>query len=378
MTESQLHPTTKPQLKDQQIGLWTTVFSDNNGQSLVTSRVAQHILPSMGIVHEYIFYPSGRPTALWSWLVCLGRLSRDAATRKLDTLYLVCSRSTFGFLRDLPALLMSRFGVRVVVHAHGSDIASLLQEERLSPLARWAYRRCALVVPSAHLLPALSATKLEECHVCENFYQGAQPKMTQANKGSRLSVLWNSNVMGSKGIFDLFEAVRRLEDRGLSVDLKAIGRVIGDDEFTQSKAQSHLSEAISDGTVDFLGALSAQEANALLSEADVVALPSRYRSELQPLALIEAMCAGRAIVASDTPALRATLESYPAEFVLERSIDDIVNALERLGQEWCAEPEMFIARRSAPAKQARERFSTARFDETLAAILKADRDRSTR
>jgi glycosyltransferase involved in cell wall biosynthesis len=338
--------------------------------------VASQILPRLGEVQEYIYSPSGRISALWSWLTASGRLWRDATSQKLDTLYLVCSRSTLGFLRDLPALLLSRLGLKVIVHAHGSDIVSLLHERRISPFVRWTYYRCALVVPSAHLLPDLGKSQFTACHICENFYQGEHPGAVNLNKSSKLSVLWNSNIMGSKGAFDLFEAARRLEDRGVPVDLKVIGRVLGDDEYTQSSAQSQLSIAIADGTVNFLGALSAKEANSLVTKVDVVALPSRYRSELQPLALIEAMCAGRAIVAGNTPALRATLDNYPAEFVPVHSVDDIADALERLDNERRSGPEAFVAKRSAPAAIARERFSSARFDQTLVAILNSAHNRS--
>ena len=58
---------------------------------------------------------------------------------KTETIYLVCSRSEGGFLRDVPALLPAVFGTRVIVHAHGSDIVDLLRRGRLSALARWLY-----------------------------------------------------------------------------------------------------------------------------------------------------------------------------------------------------------------------------------------------
>jgi glycosyltransferase involved in cell wall biosynthesis len=230
-------------------------------------------------------------------------------------------------------------------------------------------------VPSAHLIPALSGTRLAALHVCENFSRVASGKTAHLAHKQGLLILWNSNVMASKGVFDLFEAVRSLKRRGVTINLKVIGRVLADEELTKPKAEAFLAEAIADGTIDFLGAVSSEEATSLLSASDVVALPSRYTSELQPLALIEAMCAGCAIVAADTQALRATLGGYPAEIVAVRSIEDIVNSLDRLVANKAFDPKAFASNLSHSAVKAQKRFSVRRFDQTLANILEDTSDR---
>ncbi len=94
-----------------------------------------------------------------------------------------------------------------------------------------------------------------------------------------------------------------------------------------------------------------------VSASDVVALPSEYSSECQPLAVIQGMLAGRTVLVSDTAALRATVGDYPAIFV-RRNPCEICEALRPL----------VISRirpSSDAAALARDRFSPERFDHCM-------------
>ena len=351
------------------LGVWTADDPRTTGQALVTRRVMERVLPAFGQYHEYVYRRAGSPKAIASWFSAWSRLWRDVATRRIDTLYLVCSRSNVGFVRDIPALLAALAGVRIVVHVHGSDIVDLLFERTLSPLVRVLYGRCELVLPSAHLVNPLNDATLRDLHVCENFATSAGAGAAQLSNLGRTSlvVLANSNVMATKGAFDLMEAVGKLNSDGLAIELHMIGSVIGDEELPQTAAENRFAALHRPNCMTYHGRVTAAHSVEMVQEADVIALPSR--GECQPLAVIEAMCAGKAIIVSDIPALRATLGDYPAEFVPLRSVEDIADALLRLYEEKRADAAGFLARRAGPAARARERFSSARFDTEMLKIL---------
>lgn len=322
---------------------------------------------------EYIYQSAFSPAAIASWFRATFRLWRDIAFRRTSTLYLVCSRSNFGFVRDIPALLAACAGTRVVVHAHGSDIAELLLSRPVSWLAKKLYARCELIVPSSHLMGLLECVPLAAVIVCENF-AGTQSnrqtaRMTESALTARLKVLWNSNIMASKGVFDLLEAVQILCADGTPIELRVIGSAISDEEMNAQEAEAALAcFAESDG-FSYLGRVPPNRAEEMVFETDVIALPSRYSSECQPLAVIDAMCAGRAVIVADTPALRATVGDYPVEFVPMHSIDAIVGALRKLSEEKMAHPDAFFAKHANPAAMARKRFSSERFDRQMFEFL---------
>jgi glycosyltransferase involved in cell wall biosynthesis len=356
-----------PMGHEKSVALWSADYTQTTGQSLVTMRVVRG--QSQIQWREYVYCGPGWRSGA-SWVAVTFRLWRDMAFGRVKTLYLVCSRSNGGFLRDVPALLSAYLGVRVVVHAHGSDIVDLLANRKLSLLARALYARCEIIVPSTHLLRPLRAVTAAPIHLCENYFSGDfEEDAVNLSTDETLTVLWNSNVMASKGFFHLAEAVRQVKDGRLAVELIAVGQPRGDEEAPEPETRLRLNLLLASKWFDYRGKVAQSAAISLLREVDVVALPSRYSSECQPLALIQAMCAGKAIVASDIPALRATLQDYPAVFVPCSSVEATADALRDLCRQKCENLIVFRESRKEAAAIARKRFSSARFDRRMAAIL---------
>lgn len=351
--------------------LWSADYAQTTGQALVTRRVVERVFPALGSHMEYVYRPSGNLGAIGTWLTAFLRLWKSVAFGQVDLVYLVCSRSNAGFLRDVPALVTSRMGVRVVVHAHGSDIIDLLTARPISSLARWFYRNCELIVPSGHLVLPLQDVQTQCRYVCENFAINESPGdwTSGETRPASLRVLWNSNVMASKGVFDVMQAVRELNATGLAVTLDLLGSVIGDEEMDYVSARDRFATLFDSSSMVHHGVVSPACAANMVDDADVVALPSRYSSECQPLAIIQAMCRGCAIVASDVPALRATLMGYPAEFVRVEEVSALKDVFRQLLDERSADPASFFARRAPQAALARQRFSHCRFDKQMAKIL---------
>jgi len=212
-----------------------------------------------------------------------------------------------------------------------------------------------MIVPSEHLRDPL-VPYVRSVHVCENFYAGWVELTEEGKKVETegLTVLWNSNVMASKGFFDVFAAVKALRADGLPITLISLGGFaeLGTPEW-----------------FDYRGRQPHEQAVELLEQADVICLPSRYSSECQPVAIIEAMCAGKVIVASDIPALHATLADYPAVFVPVNSVDAISSALRALADEKVRDPVGFSRSRAQFAAKAGKRFSMARFDLEMKSVL---------
>lgn len=348
-------------------GIWSSDFSLVNGQAIVTARAAGLLSK---VATDLFIYRGPGFRMLWTWLGAGLRLLWRSWFGRLDTLYMVCSRSNIGFMRDLPAYVSGATGPRMVIHVHGSDIVDMFRRPVIGPLARALVRQSELIVPSQHLVQPLHDIGIARVHVCENFVGEApndrpvppSPELPQAAPGLR--VLWNSNVLASKGFFELADAVASMHGRGLAVRLVALGSPLADAEMSLAQCRSRLTALGQHDWFDYRGPVDRSASTALLDWAEVVCLPSRYSSECQPLALIEAMCAGRRLVVSGSPALRATVGDYPCTFVASVSAQSIAAALEEEMRSPAATTPMGLA-----AQRARERFSARRFDEQMSVIL---------
>ena len=349
------------------IGWWSADTQQLTGQAIVTARVAA-LLERVG-ARDFSYRGNGLRSVA-SCAVSALRLIVATWRGRLNVLYLVCSRSNAGFVRDLPAYLSRFAGVRVIVHVHGSDVVDLCRRPWVGPCARALLARCELVVPSAHLLAPLRDLGMRHVHLCENFAEHADAQIQAAElpppavDSHPWRVLWNSNVMASKGFFAVAEAVRALADNGVPVRLVALGRPIGDEAMDQHDCCEALKRLEGQTWLDRPGLVDRSTAMRLLHEADIVCLPSHYISECQPLALIEAMCAARAVVIADTPALRATVGDYPCEVIAEQTPAAVKAALQHLLRSPPTEEALHAA-----AARSRNRFSARRFDRDISRLF---------
>jgi glycosyltransferase involved in cell wall biosynthesis len=350
-------------------GLWVTDPGVTTGQSLVTDRVDAILAPA-GLV-RFVLLPGLGRLALGVWLVAIATLARHTLAGRLHTLYVVCSRSTAGFVRDLPAYLTRFAGVRVVVHVHGSDIVDLLQQRPTGAVARWALRGCTLIVPSVHLVEPLARLGVRDCRVCENFVASAAAAPAPAAKarGGPFVVLWNSNVMASKGFFEVAEAVGQLHGDGLPVRMVALGAPLADEALSAADCAARLATLISRPWMDYRGPVDRAGARQALLNCDIVCLPSNYSSECQPLALLEAMCSGKLLLVADTAALRATVQDYPCEVVTQTDSKTLAHALRRSRDADGPHRDVLL---QAAGERARHRFSAERFDCQMREVLSMD------
>ena len=133
-----------------------------------------------------------------------------------------------------------------------------------------------------------------------------------------MQICYMSNVIESKGIFELIDAVGGDE----RYTLKIAGRVFPDE---QVRFKTCLKEY---GNIEYLGFVSSGEKKKLLMESAIFCLPTRYPTEAQPIALIEALCMGCIVVATDLPGIVDTLgEKYPKELFVEKDTEKIRKTL---------------------------------------------------
>ena len=358
---------TRERLRIPHIAVWTCDLGLANGQNIVTRRVTRN---SDSAAFTIFNYPVGGGAAIFFAIFSAFKLGLVSFIRNFEIIYVVCSRSALGFLRDVPVLLLSRLGKRVVVHVHGSDFPLLLERRGVGCFSQWLYRKCEIIVPSMHLLPRLETFRFSSIVVCENFAELFDAQLDQRNddieRTHDLVVLWNSNVMASKGICELVAGMQELRMGGARLKLIVLGQPVGDAERTKNQMQSFLNLLTKEDWIDVVGPVVPAEVRTFIAACDAVALPSTYASECQPLAIIEAMLAGRELIVADTLPLRATVGNYPAMFV-KRTPTSIAAVLRsRLNDR-----KRLQIVSAADLAEAARRFAPDAFDRRMAGILKA-------
>lgn len=200
------------------------------------------------------------------------------------------------------ALLLAPQPRRMLIHWHSDVVTQYAARRLITPLDRWLLGRADLIVTT-------SQAYLESSRQLEAFRSkaivvplgigdnGALPAAAQrvsawrARVPSGRIVLAIGRMTGYKGFDVLIDAARELPE-DVTVVIVGGGTLLGS---LTCRAASRTQGA----KVWFPGPLSNDDRDALLSIADVFCLPSTSRAEAFGVALVEAMAAGKPVVASD-------------------------------------------------------------------------------
>lgn len=141
------------------------------------------------------------------------------------------------------------------------------------------------------------------------------------------SVAFIGNLVPTKGLFELVDAARKLND---SVKLTIAGP--GSDDVVQKIKD--LSGNLYGDSIIYLGRLNNKDVLSLMEEIDILALPTYYPSEGFPISILEAMSKGKMVISCDRAAILDMLTAVDGSpcgmIVKEKSVDAIVEAIQ-----WC-------------------------------------------
>jgi len=257
-----------------------------------------------------------------------------------DLVYVTISQSRLGFAKDLLLLQWATaLGRPVVVHMHGGNFAGffagLSRPEQALVRATLA-RLSAIVVLTESLRadfrmsPRWESQTVAVSNTCDTL--AGRPRL---HPGKRWSILFLSNLLIAKGYRETILAVGELGRRRpeLTLSLEVAGAAVPEGAFPDAQAQeANLRELLGDlpsnVTGTFSGVLTGEQKNQRLAAADVFILPTDYVNEGQPIAIIEALCAGLPVIATDWRGIKETLpEGMHPLLVPRREVETLVDRL---------------------------------------------------
>jgi hypothetical protein len=296
------------------------------------------------------------PQVLAMWI-------KAGITSRGQILYVVVGQTPFSMIREGVPVLLKRWtepqGVSVV-SLHGSiflqweyhslnarllrfiaaaaqhvTVLSSRQVEYLALLG--VDSKKLMVMDNTCLLPALSASELKQKHL--------QPSNSTNGK---IHVLYLSSLIEDKGYIQFVEAIAKLaQNTTLPLEVTLCGRITFtrtehelQQQFSTVNAarlwiESKIAEINCSKTVSMRwvnGATGSDKEN-LFKEAHIFILPSQYRTEAQPIVLLEALASGCAIITSRVGEIPATVSEETAILLDICTADSIANAIQSLTQD---------------------------------------------
>jgi len=318
----------------------------------------------------------------YAWTVPV-YIIKAAMGRKV--VYLTMSQSLRGFVRDWFIVCLGRgFGHVIVCHLHGGNYG-----EFYSRLPSWIQQTVRKTLRKVDRLIVLSdrfrtlfdfdsILKERICVVHNGLTKPTKPVMGKhLPRGSSepIRVLYLSNLIESKGYFDVLKAVCILVKRyGMNVQSVFAGEFQrnADDICVRSAADARrrferiIREQGVEQNVQYVGIVSGEKKATLLREAHFFVLPTNYDAEGEPIAVIEAMAFGNVVIATHYRAIPdLVLEDKTGCFVPFGCPACIAEKIARLA----LEPERFAEMSQAAVKHYSVNFTGEKYLENVLSIL---------
>jgi len=155
-----------------------------------------------------------------------------------------------------------------------------------------------------------------------------------------------ARLLGDKGVREYVQAARQVRTRHPEVQFGLVGWI---DENPDAIRQAELDGWVAEGVVDFPGRL--DDVRPAIASCSVYVLPS-YR-EGTPRTVLEAMAMGRAIITTDAPGCRETVEDGDNGFLVPvKAVDDLAAAMLRFVEQ----PELAARMGARSRKIAEEKY----------------------
>lgn len=228
-----------------------------------------------------------------------GKITREFLNRRKEADYVLVFGSN-GFIFSMVPILRSLAGRRkFYVHICGGSFDLFLN--KLNPVLRrviiGALNRCAGVVVQTdylqtHLAPALRCPVLASPNRRYLTQYQASPVGDQTPR-----LVYLSTVRQDKGIFVLLDALRALHASGSKLQCDIYGELWPQDE------QAFLSQLKNTPNASYRGHVEPNNVAEVMSQYDVLTLPTFYQGEGHPGVLVESMMVGLPVVTTNFRAI---------------------------------------------------------------------------
>ena len=232
-----------------------------------------------------------------------------------DLVYITPNACAPAFYKDfLMVQILKMMGSPVVAYYHNKGVATRQNHSIDNFLYKSFFKSLKLILLSDRIYPDVQKyVSLNDVYFCPNGIPNQEIVNTD-NHNSIPQMLFLSNLLVSKGVYVLLDALHILRER----NLRFICHFVGGEtkEISKDKLQQEILKRRLDDVVFYHGSKTGLEKNIFLDEADLFVFPTY--SDCFPLVLLEAMQHGLPCVSTDEGAIASIIEEGKTGFVVEK------------------------------------------------------------
>lgn len=320
---------------------------------------------------------------VFDYFIIALRLFKHLLIDRCDVIYMNVSQSKVGFLRDYLLVLVARlFRVKIVAHQFGAEESSLYGN--LSSFMRRRYLSIYKYISQIVVEGEYMAKHFKEIDLLRNKvsvipnglpnYEMLEAQPKRYKKGETFNILWLSNLIYSKGYFDVIKAVDLLVNKyGRNIHCTFCGRFMtsSDDpkcEDVDFKTQffDYINNHQLDAYIEYHEGVYGEEKSEIYKRSHVFVLPSYYFTEGQPISILEVMSRGIVPIVTKFRHIPMMVNEHCGFFVEPHSPEQIADAI----MEMMDNKQLYSEKSKNSIDYCNDNFKFSFFAERLFNILK--------
>lgn len=236
-----------------------------------------------------------------------------------NAVYLAMTAKGIGFYKDLPiALLVKLFGKKLVLHYHNKGVSNYQHRTIDHWLYKILFKNSKVILLSENLFEDISKyVSKKDVYYCPNGIREVEYSKNNnyiLNNGTP-KLLFLSNLIESKGVYILLEALALLKNEGVAFHCKLVG---GEGDITIDQLNYKIENLKLENYVTYLGKKYNEEKWDVFNSSDIFLFPTYYHNECFPLVLLEAMMFGLPLLSTNEGGIPDIIKHNDTGLIFEK------------------------------------------------------------
>ena len=306
---------------------------------------------------------------LWAFGKKLWEIRRAIRVQQPDGVYITPNSTGGPFFKDFVVVQWCKWLTKgkVILHFHNKGVSTRQNRWIDNILYQQFFKITEVILLGRQLFEDVKKYVPEErVHFCANGIQicrGARYKVRGRESNSR--ILFLSNLLITKGVLELLDALTLLRTKGRNVVCDFVGGETA--EIDAQRMRKEITERQLEGMAVYHGCKYGEEKEKFFEQADIFCFPTYYHNECFPLVLLEAMQHGLPCISTNEGAIPNIIDEGITGLIIEkRNTEQLAEKLELLLSNKNRRLKMG---RAGKEKYERE-FTLERFEQRFVEVLK--------
>lgn len=257
--------------------------------------------------------------AFYSLLITIRKTVKDYPP---DLVYFTANACGGPFYKDFIIVeLLKKMGCKIVVHYHNKGVSTRQDRWLDNCLYRHFFKGLKVILLAEVLYKDVQKyVKRQDVQICPNGIPESIDYEPKAKRNNAVPhILFLSNLIESKGVIVLLDALKILKEKGYSFVCDFVGGETA--EIDASRFDDEVNKRGLNDIAIYHGRKYGDEKMNIYKSSDIMVFPTFYHNECFPLVLLEAMQCGVACISTDEAAVPEIIDDGRSGYIVPKESD---------------------------------------------------------